>query len=196
MVGALSKRMQAQRDVVIARRSAWVLVAAAAAMGVFQLLGLAFNVMMLQVLHIPERVDMGPGVTRIDRWAGILPYPVPAWIGALCIVALAVVLVVCWRPSRHLRPEPQAKFILQSTPGFVALLTLITALSAGSCALFYQDLDGSFSWWWAVAVGGVVLAAVAFARSLYTAPHRISARARKVRRDRAAARAAARTAAG
>lgn len=196
MVGALSKQKQAQRDAVVARRSAWVLIAAAAVMGVFQLFGLAFNLTMALILQIPQRVEPGPGITQVDLWAGILPYPVPAWIGALCIVAMAAVLVICWRPSRHLRPMPQAKFILQSSPGFIAFLALVTALSAVSCALFYQDLDGSFSWWWAAAAAGAVLTAVALARFLYAAPHRISARAREARRDRAAARAAERAAAG
>ncbi|KGJ82330.1 hypothetical protein GY21_00730 [Cryobacterium roopkundense] len=151
------------RDAVIAYRSAVALMIITFAMVVLIPLGLAFNVIMLMVLEIPGRVEHGPGVTTLERLSGVLPYPVPAWAGLLCALALGILLVICWRPSRHhIASAPGAKLRLHISPLFIALLAIIGTFASATCAAFYQPLDGSFSWWWVNVAVYAGIAVVAF----------------------------------
>lgn len=163
MVNTSKPTGEKARDAVIAYRSAFALMITTFAMLVLVPLGFAFNLIMVLILKIPGRVEPGIGVTNIDRLAGILPYPVPAWAGLLCALSFGGLLVICWRPSRHqVVSAPGAKVRLQISPLFIALLSIIGAFASATCAAFYQPLDGSFSWWWVNVVAYAAVAVVAF----------------------------------
>ena len=155
---SLAQIEEKARDRLIAVRSSYALVVTAFVMVAVIPLGLVFNVIMVIVLKIPGNMEPGIGVTNVDRLAGTLPYPVPAWTALLCAVSFAVLLKICWRRSRQqLVSAPGAKLILQISPMFIALLSIIGAFGSGTCAMYYPPSDGWFSWWWVnIAVFGAV----------------------------------------
>ena len=167
----------------IAYRSAVVLAITTFAMLAVVLLGLIVNMTLVLLLQIPPNMEPGPDNTVMDRMAGILPYPVPAWAGFLPVASMITLLVGCWRPSRHKRISPvEAKLLLRITPRFIALLLFVTAAFSAACAQYYVEPDGSFSWWWVnvwfAAAGGVV----AFIHGVRTAPYPFFTPRRKPRR--------------
>lgn len=146
------------RDRLIAVRSSYALMVTAFVMIAVIPLGLAFNMTMSLVLKIPGNMGSGPGVTTLDRLTGTLPYPIPAWTALLCALSFAALLKICWKRSRHqMVSAPGAKLILQISPMFIALLSIIGSFGSATCAMYYQSSDGSFSWWW---VNVAVFAAV------------------------------------
>ena len=150
------------RDRLIAMRSSYALMVTTFVMVAVIPLGLVFNLIMVIVLKIPG--NTGPGTSsHAGRLAGTLPYPIPAWTALLCALSYAALLVICWRRSRQqLVSAPGAKLILQISPMFIALLSIIGAFGSATCAMFYQSSDGSFSWWWVSVVVFAAVTVVAF----------------------------------
>lgn len=180
------KRAAALRDATIARRSAWLLLATLAIMLTFQLLALAINMVLTLILQIPANMKPGPGVTQVDRLAGTLPYPVPAWIGAIVLAGLVAVTVLCWKPSRHLTPVKGDKIYLWTTPGIISFVAFGAAGTAASCSLYYPNPDGSPSGWLAVMAGGLTLGTITLARYIYLLPPLVEARTKKSKKARRA----------
>ncbi|SDO18593.1 hypothetical protein SAMN05216368_11216 [Cryobacterium flavum] len=160
---SLAQIEEKARDRLIAVRSSYALVVTLFVMVAVIPLGLAFNVIMVVVLKIPGNMEPGPGVTNVDRLAGTLPYPIPAWTALLCALSLAALLKICWKRSRQqMVSAPGAKLILQISPMFIALLSIIGSFGSAACAMYYPPSDGWFSWWWVNIAAFAAVAAVAF----------------------------------
>lgn len=157
---AQAKSAQAARDVMVSRRSSIAMMITTFVMLTVAPLGLAVNLIVAMVLNLPPRVDPDIAVSQLEMWSGVLPFPVPAWTGLLCVASVALLLAINWSPSRHLL-HPSPKFFLWMHPLFVFIVAGLTGSASITCAVFYQPLDGSFSWWWATALAAWIVAIIA-----------------------------------
>ena len=148
-------------DELIGKRAAVVLMLV---MFVFLAIGplwIAFNGFASMAAGATPNMPEGPGVSTRDRWAGAYPYPMPAWVHIVVILALPVLLAVVWKPRRHTRSSSAGgRLILTATPAFIAVIAALCAIFAFDIGSYFPQPDGSYGLHWIAGVIGSVTAVV------------------------------------
>ena len=113
-----------QRDAVIAKRGAVTLMVLALLEATLGAVVPANNLLFHILTGAKPHVREGEYLKVYERWAGLMPVPVPWWAFLVVAFALAVLLVVTRKPERQYLPTMHGKILLQNHPYFLAFWAL------------------------------------------------------------------------
>ena len=120
----------------------------------------AANVIVLLATGATPNHSDDPGASVIEKWRGLVPFPVPWWVYAIVAVALGVLLVLTRDRSRQYTARMTGKVLLRNTPYFLAFWAFLWALLSIGLTMYYTTSGVGLYWIPAVMALAVAVAAV------------------------------------